>query len=133
MKGNYSVIQLFLLTGSIFPSTALVVSVSQEGTNTAGGMLSLNCTAFREAGSMGTIQVVWLGSDNQTLSNGSGITVGVPIRTNSTVTFVLLFSPLRVSHQGEYTCQASIQSSGRLIAVHSAFELTVAGESYIHN
>ena len=107
--------------------------MSQEGTNTAGGMLSLNCSVFREAGSMGTIQVAWLGPDNQTLSNGSGITVGVPIRANSTVTFVLQFSPLRVSHQGEYTCQASIQSSGRLIAVYSAFELTVAREPILHS
>ena len=77
--------------------------------------------------------MVWLGPDNQTLSNGSGITVGVPIRTNSTVAFVLQFNPLRVSHQGEYTCQASIQSSGRLIAVYSAFELTVAREPNLHN
>ena len=131
MKGTWFVLRLAPVDLFYSSSTALVVSVSQEGTSTSGGTVSLNCSVFREAGSMESIQVVWLGPDNQTLSNGSGITVGVPIRTDSTVTFVLQFSPLRVSHQGEYTCQASVQFSGRLIAVYSAFELTVARELYI--
>ena len=59
----------------------------------------------------GDTVVTWRGPDGQSISSGDDFTI-TRQATSQRVVYSLQFNPLRVSHQGQYTCEASIQSVG---------------------
>ena len=72
--------------------------------------------------------IEWMDSQGGTIVSGDGITLGdVTMEDNTTSSRSLQFSPLRTSHGGQYTCQATVDSeimSGN-VDVNVQGELTV--------
>ena len=72
--------------------------------------------------------IEWMDSQGGTIMPGDGITLGdVTMEDNTTSSRSLQFSPLRTSHGGKYTCQATVESetmSGN-VDVNVQGELTV--------
>ncbi len=52
----------------------------------------------------GTPTLQWTGPGVMT----GGVTVGEQMKTGTTFTLSLTFSPLLTSHEGEYTCQSTV-------------------------
>ena len=90
----------------------LLVSVSSHGSSEAGQPHTLTCTVTDEEDITETPVVTWVGPEGQNLSSGRDITLGSPIVVGMTTTLTITFNPLRVSHGGEYTCQATIADAG---------------------
>ena len=71
--------------------------------------------------------IVWMDPQGGTIVSGDGITLGTVTMEDNSTSFSLQFSPLRTSHGGEYTCQATVESetmSGN-VDVNVQGELTV--------
>ena len=72
--------------------------------------------------------IEWMDSQGGTIVSGDGITLGdVTMEDNTTSSRSLQFSPLRTSHGGEYTCQATVESeiTSGSVDVNVQGELTV--------
>lgn len=73
---------------------------------TAGGLISLTCSATVDEYLQGTPSVRWQLPGNIGTSQGEQITTGtVSMRT-------LTLSPLRTSHGGLYVCEATVSIAG---------------------
>ena len=108
-----------------FHHAAVSVVVRSEGNAQTGETLDLNCFVTRDESITTSPTIVWLGIDGQSLSNGTGTRL-FPLVVNGTViTSVLQFSPLSESHEGNYTCQASVNSTD----IEYTFILTVESKS----
>lgn len=91
------------------PPSALNVSVTTAGNSVAGESYELVCTASVIEGVEATPQSLqWLDSDGQQIQSDSDISVGTARLENDVVILPLQFRVLRVSHTGEYTCQAAV-------------------------
>lgn len=83
--------------------------VRAQGTATTGERYQLTCTVTRNYGNIPVIS--WIGTDGQITSNSSGITLGPQMNNNDITSSVLLFDPLSVGHEGNYTCQANAEEA----------------------
>ena len=91
------------------PPSALIVSVTTVGNSVAGESYELVCTASVIEGIEATPQSLqWLDTDGQQIQSDSDISVGTARFENGAVILPLQFGVLRVSHTGEYTCQATV-------------------------
>ena len=55
--------------------------------------------------------ILWMDCQGGTIVSGGDITLGnVTMEDNTTSSRSLQFSPLRTSHGGKYTCQATVES-----------------------
>ena len=73
------------------------VTITDSGISTAGQMYTLTCSVIVP----GTPSIQWQYSNGSDVTTGDGITVSAG---------VLTFNPLRTSHGGEYTCQATAET-----------------------
>ena len=87
---------------------ALVVSIGTNGSSVAGETFTLTCQAIEEASLTDTPELLWIIPDD---SSGIGISVGESETSGRTTTLILQFSPLSVYHEGQYTCQAYLNSN----------------------
>ena len=86
-------------------NTAVVVLVRAQGTAETGQRYQLTCTVTRNDGSVPVIS--WMNSGRLISSNMSGIFLG-SLRTNGVMSSSeLLFDPLILGHEGNYTCLAA--------------------------
>ena len=72
--------------------------------------------------------IEWMDFEGGTIMPGDGITLGtLTVEDNTMSSRSLQFSPLRTSHGGEYTCQATVDSEITLgsVDVNVQGELTV--------
>ena len=72
--------------------------------------------------------IEWIDSQGGTIVSGGDITLGdVTMEDNTTLSRSLQFSPLRTSHGGKYTCQATVDSENTSgsVDVNVQGELTV--------
>ncbi len=96
------------MTSLIVFDAAVVVLVRAQGVARTGERYQLTCTVTENVG--GAPVIAWMNSGGVIASNRSGIALG-PVMTNSTAsTSVLLFDPLTVGHEGNYTCQATLRA-----------------------
>ena len=102
----------------------LVVMVTSKGATTAGSTYTLVCQVSVVEDQVMDPDVVWLDS-NGTAVSGMNITVGGQNIEGSVVTRNLTFSPLRTSHGGNYTCQASISVSNISVSSSNLTRITV--------
>ena len=80
----------------------MLVSVSAGGNPTLGQPYTLTCNVTVTSGS-GTPTVEWVGPGSSTpMATGGDFTV------SSTSPYTLTINPLRQSHAGQYTCQATV-------------------------
>ena len=100
-----------------------------SGTQTAGEMYSLTCSIAVTEGVVDTLTAHWSGpgvnTDGVTATNLSILTLGIL----STFTLDLTFTPLRQSHDGDYTCRADlatfIDSSNTGVVTTGNFDLII--------
>ena len=89
---------------------------------TAGQMYSLLCTVYKEATIADIETFQWIGPDGKILTTdesitivgpeaGENVTFGAVITT--TETLELIFDPLKVKNEGQYTCSAEISEVPR--------------------
>ena len=77
-----------------------------EGSSKTGGIHTLRCIVIQQENTtLETPEVVWLNEDGDTLTNSSGLTI---VTTGNIIT--LEFNPLKASHAGMYSCQATVHS-----------------------
>ena len=79
------------------------MSVTAGGSPTLGQQYTLTCNVIVASGVTGTPTVQWVGPGNST-----PITTGRDFAVSSTPPYTLTINPLRPSHAGQYTCQATV-------------------------
>ena len=83
----------------------VMVSVTAGGNPTLGQSYSLTCNVNVASGVNGTPTVQWMGPGSSTpITTGGDFTV----TNTSTTSYTLTINPLRQSHAGQYTCQATV-------------------------
>ena len=88
------------LNFNVFPYLYIVlVSITAGGNPTIGQQYTLTCNVNVASGITGTPSVQWMGPVPIT---GGDFTV------SSTSSYTLTINPLRPSHAGQYTCQATV-------------------------
>jgi len=112
-----SVLQYLL--SSLLPVSSLQVSITPGANPTAGQSYTFTCTVTPQGGLTGTPTVQWRGP-----GSSDPITTGGDFTVSSTPPYTLTINPLRQSHDGEYTCQATIG----VTTGSSSATLTVAGD-----
>ena len=84
-------------------SLTVLVCITSEENPTLGQQYTLTCNVTVASGVTGTPIVQWVGPGNSTpIANDGDFTV------SSTSPYILTINPLRQSHAGEYTCQATV-------------------------
>ena len=73
-----------------------------------GERYQLTCTVTTNDGIVSDI--TWVNSAGSIASNGSRIFLGTPSSNGFTSTSMLLFRPLAVAHEDNYTCQAVVRA-----------------------
>ena len=99
-----SVLQYLL--SSLLPVSSLQVSITPGANPTAGQSYTFTCAVTPQGRLTGTPTVKW-----RRLGSSDPITTGGDITVSSTPPYTLTINPLRQSHAGEYTCNASIGSN----------------------
>jgi len=99
--------------------SSLQVSITPGANPTAGQSYTFTCTVTPSEGLTGPLTVQWRGP-----GSSDPITGGGDFTVNSASPYTLTIRPLRQSHNGQYTCQASIGD----IAGSSSATLTVEGD-----
>ena len=103
---------------------AVVILVRAQGISRTGERYQLTCSITHNNGIAPTI--TWVNSDQQITSNRSGITLGPQMDYgNSSSSSVLIFDPLTVGHEGNYTCQATF---GATVSTYTYTLLVSASE-----
>jgi len=116
-EGIFHLLQLVL---SLLLPVSSLVSITTPGiTPTAGQSYTFTCTVTPQGGLTGTPTVQWRGP-----GSSDPITTGADITVSSAPPYTLTINPLRQSHDGQYTCQATLGST----TGSSSAELTVAGD-----
>ena len=80
-----------------------MVSVTAGGSPTLGQSYTLTCNVNVASGVNGTPTVQWMRPGSST-----PITTGEDFTVSSTTPYTLIINPLRQSHTGRYTCQATV-------------------------
>ena len=88
--------------------------------NTAGEAYVLECSVDRMSES---ITYQWLDEEGNSIISGGLISI-----TNSTSASFLQFSPLHQSHEGDYTCNATIAEAAK----SKSFYVSVNGNNIIN-
>jgi len=68
------------------------------------------CTVRTVEGLQNVPTVEWLDETGTRVTTEGDITVGSAMTSGTTITLALTFSPIVVSHGGEFTCRANITS-----------------------
>ena len=76
----------------------------------AGQMFNLTCTVRTVEGLQNVPTVEWLDETGTRVTTGGDTIVGSAMISGAMTTLALVFSPLRISHGGEFTCRANITS-----------------------
>ena len=95
---------------SLYTDPPPEVTIQTSGSSTAGGTHTLSCTTTIAAGLPGnpSVSLNWFGPSGTAVTSGSGITLGTQATQGTTTTLTLTFNPVRVTHAGGYTCQATL-------------------------
>ena len=102
--------RLFSITVFFSLHAALIVLIHATGNTTAGSEFTLTCTAVEDENITGIPEIIWTGPNGPVSTSDIGITLDDPVTVGATTTSLLLFSPLSVYHDGEYTCVAYVDS-----------------------
>ena len=117
LAGFYDDLFLLQALSSLFPVSSLQVSITPGANPTAGQSYTFTCTVT-QGELTGTPTVQWMGP-----GSSDPITTGGDFTVSSTPPYTLTINPLRQSHNGQYTCQATTGDS----TGSSSATLTVQG------
>ena len=85
------------------PFCTVLVSITASGNPTLGQSYTLTCNVSVVSGVTGTPTVQWVGP-----GSSAPIVTGGDFTVSSTSPYTLTINPLRQSHAGQYTCQATV-------------------------
>ena len=109
-------IQLYCIQLS---TDTLVVGITHSGSNTAGEQYILTCLASVD-GTAVVPSFQWLGPDGTMVTTTDSLMInGTPSAS------ILQFDPLQSSHEGNYTCQATVGT----VTEMRLFQVSVEGKS----
>ena len=83
-----------------------MVLIRAQGLANTGESYSISCTVTESDAS--TPSITWMNSDGNIVSNMSGLYLQPTMTVGTSTVSVLLFNPLSVNHQDNYTCLASV-------------------------
>ena len=86
------------------PELLQIITFSESGTGIAGDTFNVTCTVDVSR----PPDVQWMYPNGTTVTNGSGIVVGSPMRVGNITNLTLTFNPLNTSHGGQYTCHSVV-------------------------
>ena len=96
----------------VIVSTAVIISIAESNSSpTAGSRYTLTCSAVELVDHSGDTVVTWLDAEGQNITSG-GDFITTRQNMNQRVDYSLQFNPLRVLHEGLYTCAVSIPNVG---------------------
>ena len=97
-------------TNTVVPDDFTVSISTSSASILAGQMFNLTCTVRTVEGLQNVPTVEWLDETGTRVTTGGDTIVGSAMTSGSMTTLALVFSPLRISHGGEFTCRANITS-----------------------
>ena len=107
---------------------SLLVTVVAEGNSTAGETLSLICIMEAVEGvSPENISITWTGPD-RSIPTGEDIGIEIYSTTGNVTTGRLVFSPLRTSDRGQYTCIGRISNVGANVSGNDSMKINVTSK-----
>ena len=111
------------------PLNEIVVSAVAEGISVVGQQYRVLCNVLFPEGIVNPITVEWYDSEGL-ISNGSGITIGPILTSQSNLTSVLEFNPFRTAHGGRFSCRATVttQTPPFNVSKSSEVDVIVGGE-----
>lgn len=109
----------YLYNHSVIHVHTVSVTVSASGSITAGDVYTLECSAN---GALATFQ--WFDKSGNQVTNGDG----TRMVTTSPLSSWLQFSPLHLSHGGNYTCYATVEG----VVDSKSFIVSVSGKHASH-
>ena len=97
-------------TNAVVPDDFTVSISTSSASILAGQMFNLTCTVRTVDGLQNVPTVEWLDETGTRVTTGGDITVGSAMTSGTMTKLTLTFSPIVVSHGGEFTCRANITS-----------------------
>ena len=97
-------------TNTVVPDDFTVSIRTSSESILAGQMFNLTCTVRTVEGLQNVPTVEWLDETGTRVTTGGDTIVGSAMISGAMTTLALVFSPLRISHGGEFTCRANITS-----------------------
>ena len=97
-------------TNTVVPDDFTVSIRTSSASILAGQMFNLTCTVRTVEGLQNVPTVEWLDETGTRVTTGGDTIVGSAMISGAMTTLALVFSPLRISHGGEFTCRANITS-----------------------
>ena len=104
------VLNVALLVHPVVPDDFAVSISTSSMPVLAGQMFNLTCTVTTVDGLQNVPTAEWLDASGHEVTTGGDIIVDSAVTLGTTTTLALRFSPLRVSHGGEFTCRAALTS-----------------------
>ena len=105
------------------PPTALNVIVSSSGTARAGTIYSLTCTVSKTVNGLINSPTANWTIGGVEVTNRNEITVST-LSTDTVITSTLIFSPLRTSRDGRFSCTGTLTSPALEVdLMHSIVEI----------
>ena len=105
--------------------TAVIISITGSDSSPAGGSTyTLTCSAVELVDHSGDTVITWLDSEGQNITSGGDFTI---MRQTSIqrVDYSLQVNPLRVSHEGLYTCTVTILNVGYRDSRNFSVQVTI--------
>ena len=105
-------VSLYILALTSLPHTASLATITSSGSDTAGKVYRLHCTAAVGSEAATVPIIMWSGPNGimEQMSTPRGVMLE---RTNTSHSFTstLKFSPLEVLHKGNYTCRVHFRGN----------------------
>ena len=100
------------------------VSITTDDSPIAGERYALTCTVTYPDGLSNPVDVQWKEVDGSTTS-GEAITVVDPVVSGTTTTTSIIFEPLRVVHERNIICEASVMSVAPPLLITQTAEVDI--------
>ena len=111
-----------------FPIASLSASITSSGNNTDGELYQLTCTSTLDGYTGALIpSFQWTGPpDDMVITVGSGGDTRMVLPEDTSFSSVLQFNPLRVTHEGSYTCEVVVgharETSNVMVLVNGEYD-----------
>ena len=103
---------------AVTPDDFTVSIMADDVASIAGQIYSLTCVVTTADGLLHSPSLEWLDSSGHRVTTVENIIITAPVTSGLMTNFTLQFSPLRLSHDGEFTCRTIITTPalpGRLM------------------
>ena len=107
--------------------TSVVATIETEDSPIAGQMYTLTCTVTFPDGLSSPASVQWKDAGGS-LNSGEAIMVVDPVVSGTTITTSIIFEPLRVVHERNIICEATVMSVAPPMVITKTAEVDIGVE-----